>query len=96
MRRSGATAAASIERFLGIARLVLVAGGAVAAAVCGWWDAPTLALTAVALVWGGARLFGLGRNPPRAAVAIFALAWIVSIAIYKLGRLEDLELNPEL
>jgi hypothetical protein len=75
MRRSGATAAASIERFLGIARLVLAAGGAVAAAVCGWWDAPTLALTAVALVWGGARLFGLGRNPPRAAVAIFALAW---------------------
>ncbi|MGB9029169.1 MAG: HoxN/HupN/NixA family nickel/cobalt transporter [Acidobacteriaceae bacterium] len=29
-------------------------------------------------------------------IAIFALAWIVSIAIYKLGRLEDLELNPEL
>jgi transglutaminase-like putative cysteine protease len=75
MRRSGATAAASIERFLGIARLVLVAGGAVAAAVCGWWDAPTLALTAVALVWSGARLFSLGRNPPRAAVAISALAW---------------------
>jgi high-affinity nickel-transport protein len=29
-------------------------------------------------------------------IGIFALAWIVSIAIYKLGRLEDLELNPEL
>ena len=28
-------------------------------------------------------------------IGIFALAWIVSIAIYKLGRLEDLELNPE-
>ena len=29
-------------------------------------------------------------------IAIFALAWIVSIAIYKLRRFEDLELNPEL
>jgi high-affinity nickel-transport protein len=28
-------------------------------------------------------------------IAIFALAWIVSIAIYKLRRFEDLELNPE-
>ncbi|HEX3661973.1 MAG TPA: HoxN/HupN/NixA family nickel/cobalt transporter [Acidobacteriaceae bacterium] len=28
-------------------------------------------------------------------VGIFALAWIVSIAIYKLGRFEDLELTPE-
>jgi high-affinity nickel-transport protein len=28
-------------------------------------------------------------------IGIFALAWIVSIAIYKLGRLEDLELTPE-
>jgi high-affinity nickel-transport protein len=29
-------------------------------------------------------------------IGIFALAWIVSIAIYKLRRFEDLELNPEL
>ncbi|HEX3661889.1 MAG TPA: HoxN/HupN/NixA family nickel/cobalt transporter, partial [Acidobacteriaceae bacterium] len=28
-------------------------------------------------------------------VGIFALAWIVSIAIYKLRRFEDLELTPE-
>jgi high-affinity nickel-transport protein len=28
-------------------------------------------------------------------IGIFALAWIVSIAIYKLRRFEDLELNPE-
>ena len=28
-------------------------------------------------------------------IGIFALAWIVSIAIYKLRRLEDLELTPE-
>ncbi len=29
-------------------------------------------------------------------IGIFALAWVVSIAIYKLGRLEELEFNPEL
>jgi high-affinity nickel-transport protein len=29
-------------------------------------------------------------------IGIFALAWIVSIAIYKLRRFEDLELNPEI
>jgi high-affinity nickel-transport protein len=28
-------------------------------------------------------------------IGIFALSWIVSIAIYKLRRFEDLELNPE-
>ncbi|HEX4038908.1 MAG TPA: HoxN/HupN/NixA family nickel/cobalt transporter [Acidobacteriaceae bacterium] len=28
-------------------------------------------------------------------IAIFALAWIVSIAIYKLGRIEDLDMTPE-
>jgi transglutaminase-like putative cysteine protease len=75
MKRSGATAAAIVERFLQVSWLALVAGGALSAAVCGWWDAPTLALTAVALVWCGARLLGARRSPPRAAVALAALAW---------------------
>ncbi|HEY1217553.1 MAG: DUF3488 and transglutaminase-like domain-containing protein [Bryobacteraceae bacterium] len=75
MQRSGATAAASIERFLRISLMALVAGGAVSAAVCGWWDAPTLALTAVAVVWRGARLAGARLVPPPAAVAGIALAW---------------------
>jgi len=75
MRRSGATAAASIERFLDISLLALVWCGALSAAVCGWWDAPTLALTAVALVWRGARLAGARPSPPPAAVAVIALAW---------------------
>src|SRR5271169_2722465 len=74
MKRSGATAAASIERFLQISLLALVAGGAVSAAVCGWWDAPTLALTAVALVWRGARLAGSRLSPPPVAVVGVVLA----------------------
>ena len=75
MKRSGATAAASTERFLGFSWLALVAGGAISAAIGGWWDAPTLALTAVALVWSGARLSGAWRSPPRAAAGLIALAW---------------------
>ena len=75
MKRSGATAAAIIERFLDVSWLALVAGGALSAAICGWWDAPTLALTAIALVWCGARLFGAWRSPPRATVVLAALAW---------------------
>ena len=75
MKRSGATAAASMERFLDISLLALVWCGALSAAVCGWWDAPTLALTAVALVWRGARLAGARPSPPPAAVAVIALAW---------------------
>jgi protein-glutamine gamma-glutamyltransferase len=75
MKRSGATAAASIERFLQISLLALVLGGALSAAVCGWWDALTLALTAVALVWRGARLAGARHSPPPFAVAVIALAW---------------------
>jgi transglutaminase-like putative cysteine protease len=74
MVRSGATAAASIERFLAISWLALVAGGAIAAAIGGWWDAPTLALTMVALVWRGARLAGRWRGPPPAAVVGVGLA----------------------
>ena len=64
MKRSGATAAASIERFFRISLLALVASGALSAAVCGWWDAPTMALTVVALVWRGARLAGARPSPP--------------------------------
>jgi len=75
MRRSGATEAASIERFFRISLLALVASGALTAAVCGWWDAPTLALTAFALAWRGARLAGIGPSPPPFAVAALALAW---------------------
>ena len=75
MQRSGATAAAIVERFVQVSWLALVACGALSAAVCGWWDAPTLALTTAALVWCGARLFGAWRRPPRAAVALAALAW---------------------
>jgi len=75
MKRSGATAAASIERFLQISLLALVAGGALSAAVCGWWNAPTLALTAVALVWRGARLAGARLSPPPFAVTGISLAW---------------------
>ncbi|HEY9142246.1 MAG TPA: DUF3488 and transglutaminase-like domain-containing protein, partial [Bryobacteraceae bacterium] len=75
MVRSGATPAASIERFLQISLLALVLGGALTAAVCGWWDAPTLALTGVALVWRGARLAGARLSPPPFAVAVIALAW---------------------
>jgi hypothetical protein len=75
MKRSGATAAASIERFLQVSLLALVATGAVFAAVCGWWDAPTLALTAIALAWRGTRLAGAGLTPPPFAVAALALAW---------------------
>jgi len=73
MKRSGA-AASTIERFLEISLLLLVSGGAVAASVCGWWDAPTFALTAIALVWQGARLAG-ARPAPRAAVAAVVAAW---------------------
>ena len=75
MKRSGATAAASIERFFQVSLLALVAGGAVFAAVCGWWDAPTLALTAIALAWRGTRLAGAGPTPPPFAVAALTLAW---------------------
>ncbi|MGA2272562.1 MAG: DUF3488 and transglutaminase-like domain-containing protein [Bryobacteraceae bacterium] len=75
MKRSGATTAASLERFFQISLLALVAGGAFSAAVCGWWDAPTLALTAIALAWRGARLAGAGPTPPPFAVAAIALAW---------------------
>ncbi len=76
MKRPGATAAASIERFLRISLVALVASGALSAAVCGWWDAPTLALTAVALVWRAARLAGARMTtPPPIAVAGIALAW---------------------
>jgi transglutaminase-like putative cysteine protease len=75
MKRSGATEAASIERFLRISLLALVASGALTAAVCGWWDAPTLALTIIALVWRGARLAGARLSPPPFAVAAIALAW---------------------
>jgi transglutaminase-like putative cysteine protease len=75
MKRSGATAAAIVERFLQFCWLALIAGGALSAAVCGWWDAPTLALTAIALVWCGARILGAWRSPPRAAVGLIALAW---------------------
>jgi transglutaminase-like putative cysteine protease len=85
MKRSGATAAASMERFLLIAWLALVAGGAVSAAVCGWWDAPTLALTAVALVWSAARLAGARRNPPPAAVGAIALVWC-SYSLIEAGK----------
>ncbi|MGB9455952.1 MAG: DUF3488 and transglutaminase-like domain-containing protein [Bryobacteraceae bacterium] len=75
MVRSGATAAASIERFFQVSLLALVLGGALTAAVCGWWDAPTLALTADALAWRGALLAGARLSPPPAAVAAVALAW---------------------
>jgi transglutaminase-like putative cysteine protease len=75
MTRSGANAAASIERFLQICLLALVLGGALIAAVSGWWDAPTLALTAIALAWRGAQLAGARSSAPRFAVAAVALAW---------------------
>jgi transglutaminase-like putative cysteine protease len=75
MKRSGATAAASIARFFRISLLALVASGALSAAVCGWWDAPTMALTVVALVWRGARLAGARPSPPAIAVGAIALAW---------------------
>ena len=75
MKRSGATAAASIERFFRISLLALVASGALSAAVCGWWDAPTMALTVVALVWRGARLAGARPSLPAIAVGAIARAW---------------------
>ncbi len=75
MKRSGATAAASIERVLQISLLAMVSGGALTAAICGWWDAPTLALTAAALVWRGARLAGARLRPQPFAVTVIALAW---------------------
>ena len=75
MKRSGATAAASMERFLGFSWLALVAGGAISAAIGDWWDGPTLALTAVALMWRGALLAGARRSPPPFAVVAIALAW---------------------
>jgi transglutaminase-like putative cysteine protease len=74
MKRSGA-AASSIERFLEISLLLLVSGGALAASVCGWWDAPTFGLTAAALVWHGARLAGARPAPPPAAVAVIVPIW---------------------
>ena len=75
MKRSGSTAVANIERFLDIALLALVASGALAAAVGGWWDAPTVLLTTVALVWRGVWLAGGGPSPPPFAVAGVALGW---------------------
>ncbi|MGO9008824.1 MAG: DUF3488 and DUF4129 domain-containing transglutaminase family protein [Bryobacteraceae bacterium] len=75
MKRSSGTAGTSIERFLQISLLALVSGGAFTAAVCGWWDGPTLALTTVALVWRGARLAGARLSAPPFAVAVIALAW---------------------
>jgi len=75
MKRSGATAAASIERFFQISLLVLISGGALSAAVCGWWNAPTLALTAAAVAWRAARLTGARPSPPPAVVGAIALVW---------------------
>ena len=73
MKRSGA-AASPIERFFEISLLLLVSSGAVAASICGWWDAPAFALAAIALAWRVARLAG-ARPAPRAAVAAVVAAW---------------------
>jgi transglutaminase-like putative cysteine protease len=89
MKRSGATEAASIERFLRISLLALVASGALTAAVCGWWDAPTLVLTAVALGWRGARLAGSRLSPPRFVVVGVVLAWCGYLLIEAWNRQAD-------
>jgi transglutaminase-like putative cysteine protease len=75
MKRLGATAAASTERFLQISLLALVFGGTLSAAVCGFRDAPTLALTVIALAWRAARIAGFRTRPPVVAVVGIALAW---------------------
>ena len=75
MERSGASVTASIERFLEVSLLLLVAGGALSAAACGWWNGPTLAFTAVALLWRVAVIASAVARPPMVAVAGVALAW---------------------
>ena len=64
-----------MERFLQVSLLALVSSGAVTAAICGWWDAPTLVLTVLALVWRSTRLAGSRLTLPPGAVAGVALAW---------------------
>ena len=61
MPRSGAGAAASVERFFQLSLLGLVASGYLAVAGSGYLDAPTVVLTAAGLLLRAAAVLGLAR-----------------------------------